>query len=335
MVTCNDRVSGDADRQYDKISGADEFHSSRMKGMKGLSPLIELRAFEAAARHLSFKAAAAELGVTPTAISHQIRLLEGRCGQPLFRRRPRPLTLSAAGLQIYPVVNECLARMVAVVAEATVGTRDSRLRITGTNAFVARWLVPRLPMWRTLHPSLHLDVIGTDEVLNLKTGEADIAIRYARSSPPDVQSLELSSDRFLVVASPILVGHVTDNLSPADLATFPLIGYAWPSTDMNAPTWRRWKIAAREKYALVPPLDDLVSLNFREEPHAIEAVLAGQGVALCSDIIVARELAAGSLRQLSDVTLPGYSFHLSYRSDHPMRKSIREFLLWSQTQFQP
>jgi LysR family glycine cleavage system transcriptional activator len=300
----------------------------------GLPPLIELRAFEAAARHMSFKEAAAELGVTPTAISHQIRLLEGHCGQPLFRRRPRPLQLSPAGLQIYPVVNECLARMAAAVAGATVGTRGGRLRITGTNAFVARWLVPRLPLWRTLHPHLHLDVIGTDEVLNLKTGEADIAIRYARSPPPDVQSVELSCDRFLVVGSPGLVGHVTDNLSPADLATFPLIGYAWPSTDTNAPTWRRWEIAAREKYALVPPLGNLVSLSFREEPHAIAALLAGQGIALCSDIIVAAELAAGSLRCLSDVILPGYCFHVSYRPDHPMQTAIREFLLWSQAQFQ-
>lgn len=302
--------------------------------MKSLPPLIELRAFEAAARHLSFKAAAAELGVTPTAVSHQIRLLEGYCGQPLFRRRPRPLTLSPAGLQIYPVVNECLARMAVAVAGARVGTRDSRLRITGTNAFVARWLVPRLPLWRTLYPHLHLDVIGTDEVLNLKTGEADIAIRYALSPPPDVRSVELSCDRFLVVASPALVGHFTDYLSPADLATFPLIAYAWPSTDMNAPTWRRWEIAAREKYALVPPLSSLVSLSFREEPHAIDALLAGQGVALCSDIMVARELATGSLRRLSDITLPGYSFHLSYRPDHPMQKAIKEFLLWSQAQFQ-
>jgi LysR family transcriptional regulator, glycine cleavage system transcriptional activator len=297
-------------------------------------PLTELRAFEAAARHMSFKAAAAELGVTPTAISHQIRLLEAHCGQPLFRRRPRPLTLSPAGLQIYPVINECLARMMAAVAGATVGTRGGRLRITGTNAFVARWLVPRLPLWRPLHPRLHLDLIGTDEVLNLKTGEADIAIRYARSPPQDVQSVELSSDRFLIVASPALVGHVTDNLSPADLATYPLIEYAWPSTDTNAPTWRRWEIAAREKYALVPPLSSLVGLSFREEPHAIDALLAGQGIALCSDVMVARELADGRLRRLSDVTLPGYSFHLSFRPDHPMQKAIKAFLHWSQVQFQ-
>jgi LysR family transcriptional regulator, glycine cleavage system transcriptional activator len=301
--------------------------------MENLPPLIELRAFEAAARHLSFKAAAAELGVTPTAISHQIRLLEGHCGQPLFRRRPRPLTLSPAGLQIYPVVNECLMRMATAIAGVMVGTRASRLRITGTNAFVARWLVPRLPSWRTSHPNLHLDVIGTDQVLSLKTGEADIAIRYARSAPPDIQSVELSRDCFKVVASPTLVGDFAGYLSPADLATFPLIDFAWPPNDADAPTWRHWEIAARAKYTLVPPLGNLVSLSFREEPHAIDAVLAGQGIALCSDVVIARELAAGSLRELSDVTLPGYSFYLSYRSDHPLRTAIGKFLLWSQEQF--
>jgi LysR family glycine cleavage system transcriptional activator len=300
--------------------------------MKRPPPLVELRAFEAAARHLSFKAAAAELGVTPTAISHQVRLLEAHCGQPLFRRRPRPLTLSPAGSQIYPLINECLTTMAAAVAAVTVGTRDSRLRITGTNAFVARWLVPRLPSWRSSHPHMHLDVIGTDEVLNLKTGEADIAIRYARSPPPEMQSVELFRDRFKVVGSPSLVGSSAGNFSPADLATYPLIDFAWPPTDAEAPTWSRWEIAARQKYALVPPLGNLVSLSFREEPHAIDAVLAGQGIALCSDIVVAGELAIGTLRQLSDITLPGYSHYLCYRSGHPMRKAIKAFLSWSQDQ---
>src|SRR5436190_19080949 len=95
-------------RANSKNSSAAEFDSSTLPDMRSLPPLTELRAFEAAARHLSFKLAAAELGVTPTAISHQVKLLERYCGQPLFRRRPRPLALTWAGDQLFPVVRDGL-----------------------------------------------------------------------------------------------------------------------------------------------------------------------------------------------------------------------------------
>src|SRR5262245_44073918 len=86
-------------------------------GMWKLPPLIELRAFEAAARHMSFKQAAAELGVTPTAVSHQIRLLERYCGHPLFRRRPRPLTLTEAGTRLFPVIRDGLESFATALAD--------------------------------------------------------------------------------------------------------------------------------------------------------------------------------------------------------------------------
>src|SRR5581483_9222147 len=115
--------------------------------MLKLPPLTELRAFEAAARHLSFKDAANELGVTPTAISHQIRLLEQYCGQPLFRRRPRPMTLTAAGERLFPVIRDGLAKF-AIALSSVRGDKRTPLRVTATNAFAGRWLVPRLPSWR-------------------------------------------------------------------------------------------------------------------------------------------------------------------------------------------
>jgi LysR family glycine cleavage system transcriptional activator len=133
--------------------------------MSKLPPLIELRAFEAAARYLSFKEAAAELGVTPTAISHQIRLLEQYCGKPLFRRHPRPITLTEPGARLFPVVHGGLK---AIAAElGAISRRDDRqaLRITTTNAFAAQWLVTRLPRWRKLRPDARLEIIGTDNVL--------------------------------------------------------------------------------------------------------------------------------------------------------------------------
>ena len=113
--------------------------------MHPLPPLTELRAFEAVARRMSFKAAADELGVTATAISHQIRLLEQFCGQRLFRRRPRPITLTEAGLKLYPVINDGFSRFAEAITATRQQATQQPLRVTATNAFAARWLVPRLP----------------------------------------------------------------------------------------------------------------------------------------------------------------------------------------------
>src|SRR5436853_3903552 len=119
--------------------------------MDRLPPLIELRAFDAAARHLSFRKAAAELGVTPTAISHQIRLLERYCGRALFRRRPRPLALTDAGTRLFPAIRAGLEAFATAIAAVKRDVNQQSLRVTTTNAFASRCLVPRLPMWRKGH----------------------------------------------------------------------------------------------------------------------------------------------------------------------------------------
>lgn len=297
--------------------------------MRNLPPLTELRAFEAAARHTSFKLAAAELGVTPTAISHQIKLLERHCGQPLFRRRPRPLALTWAGEQLFPVIRDGLESFGEVLSTVRAGSASGRLRITATNAFAARWLVPRLPRWREAHPGLKLDIVGTDAVLDLKAGEADIAIRYAVKPPVDGVATELCRDTFHVIASPKLIGTARRDLSPAELARLPLIEAEWPPSDPVAPNWQRWQRAARTRQKTVPDLAALASLSFREELHAIEAAVDGQGVAICSDVLIAPELASGALVPISRITLPGYGFYIVHRDSHPKLASIRAFAIWA------
>lgn len=297
--------------------------------MKNLPPLGGLRAFEATARLLSFKLAADELGVTPTAISHQIRQLELHCGQPLFRRRPRPITLTAAGERLYPVLRNGFESFLDILTSIADSTTFERLSITATNAFAARWLVPRLPLWRSLHPNVRLDIIGTDTVLDLGPGGADIAIRYARVAPVGVDSVELCRDKFHVAASPRLVGEAALSLSPAEIVRWPLIEAEWLPNDTMAPTWRRWQAEAAKIHEDVPDLASLVSLNFREELHAIEAVIAGHGIGLCSDILVAPELESGALLRVSDLVLPGYGFYLSHRPAHPKRAAIAAFSAWA------
>lgn len=300
--------------------------------MQKLPPLVELRAFDAAARHLSFKKAAEELGVTPTAVSHQIRLLERYCGQTLFRRRPRPLSLTEAGMRLFPAIRSGLdAFVVAIAAVKRDGTQQP-LRVTTTNAFASRWLVPRLPTWRKLHPDVPLDVIGTDSVLDLGTGDGDVAIRYAtaRAAPTDGIVEPLLSDTFWPLCNPRLLS-LARLKRPADLAKHVLIHSYWSPADRDPPTWQRWLTAAQRRWREVPEFKDMQHLSFREELHAIEAVIAGQGIGIFSDVLVAPELASGTLVKPFGLSLPGYCFYVIRRPDHPREKIMRAFSAWLQS----
>ena len=191
--------------------------------MKRLPPIAELRVFEAAARHLSFKSAAQELGVTPTAISHQIRLLESHCGEILFRRRPRPLTLAPAGALLAPGIAEGLRSFTDAWARLGAAGEAMVLRMTATNAFASRCLLSLLPALRATHPALKLEIIGTDNVLALQAGEVDVAVRCARQAPKDGVAVELARDTFHVVASPRLLGSMTPTMSVREILRLPLI----------------------------------------------------------------------------------------------------------------
>jgi LysR family glycine cleavage system transcriptional activator len=295
-----------------------------------LPPLIELRAFDAAARHLSFKKAAVELGVTPTAISHQIRLLERYCGRALFRRRPRPLSLTEAGGRLFPVIRDGLEGFAVAIAAVKRDGDKQALRVTTTNAFASRWLVPRLPRWRKMRPDTPLDVIGTDGVLDLRAGDADVAIRYAtgRKAPMDGITQEFLTDSFWPVCSPQLISSGGRLKRPADLKSHVLIHSYWSPSDIDPPTWQKWLALARHRWRNVPEFRDMQHLSFREELHAIEAVMAGQGVGIFSDVLVAHELAAGTLVKAFDVSLPGYRFYVVRRIGHPRERIIQAFSGW-------
>lgn len=300
--------------------------------MHRLPPLRELQAFESAARLLSFKKAAEELSVTPTAISHQIRLLERYCGQPLFQRQPRPLRLTTAGAQLLPVVRDAFLAIADELARLTPGSRTGHLRVTATSAFAARWLLPRLDSWRAEAPGSTLDLVGTDAVLNLRTGEVDVAIRYARLPPTDGIAVELLRDSFHVVAAPSMLRGTVGMMAPQAILDLPRVEVGWPLTDVGAPTWRHWETAARAAGHRISGTVQPPHLKFHEEHHGIEAIVAGQGLGLCSDVLVARELRDGRLLRVSDIVLPGYGFYVVYRAEHPRRGAVEALVRWMQRQ---
>jgi LysR family glycine cleavage system transcriptional activator len=296
--------------------------------MRKLPPLRALHAFEAAARHHSFAAAANELGVTPTAISHQIRQLEEACGVKLFQRRPRPLLLTSAGARLYPALRngfDALATAMALVAEEDAQTP---LRVTSPNAFASKWLVPRLPKWREENPTVALEIIGTDAVLDVRAGATDVAIRYARKPPLDLMAHEVFRDTFVPVCSPRLLEQHGPIERAADLLRFPLIHYDWIDSDPDAPTWRQWLAVARSIDPDFNPLEKAWDLSFSEELHAIDAVIGGQGVAICSDVVVSNELRSGQLVKAHPLALPGYGFYLVSMPHSPQAPVIEAFSTW-------
>jgi LysR family transcriptional regulator, glycine cleavage system transcriptional activator len=294
-----------------------------------LPPLTELRAFEAVARHSSFKKAAGELAVTPSAISHQVQLLEAYVGQPLLRRRPRPVTLTPAGARLYSVLRRGLDSIADSVEELLEADTEQILTVTTTNAFASRWLVPRLPGWQRRYPGIHLQVIGTDSVMDLAYGEADLAIRYMFEAPRDLAATELVRDAFYPVCSPELLpdGRPIERLE--DLANHTLIHCYWSPDDPHAPTWSRWLATAASIARPVPKLSDIQQLTFQEELHAIDAALAKQGIIIISDVLVARELEEGRLVKAASISLPGYGFYLVHQPEHPRQRLIEVFTAWA------
>jgi LysR family transcriptional regulator, glycine cleavage system transcriptional activator len=296
--------------------------------MRKLPPLRALRAFEAAARHHSFSAAANELGVTPTAISHQIRQLEEVFGVKLFQRRPRPLLLTSAGARLYPALRNGFDALVSAVALLAEGDVQAPLRVTSPSAFASKWLVPQLPKWREQNPTVPLEIIGTDAVLDVRADAADVAIRYSRKPPPDYVVQEVFRDAYVPVCSPRLIERHGPIERAADLLRFPLIHYDWITRDPEAPTWQQWLSVARSIDPDFRPPEKVWDLSFREELHAIDAVVGGQGVAICSDVVVSNELRNGLLVKAHPLSLPGYGFYLVSMAHSPRAAAIEAFSAW-------
>lgn len=230
---------------------------------------------------------------------------------------------------MFPAIRSGLHSFEGAILAVRRLSEELPLRVTATNAFASRWLVPRLPQWRKLRASVPLEVIGTDSVLDLGAGDSDVAIRYATSragNPAGVAEV-LLTDTFWPVYNPELLSPARLK-RPADLAKYQLIHAYWAPGDRDPPTWRRWLNAARRKWPDAPDYKDMQHLSFREESHAIEAVVGGQGVGLFSDALVARELAAGTLVRAFDLSMPGYRFYVVRRPDHPREKQIRAFASW-------
>jgi LysR family glycine cleavage system transcriptional activator len=281
-------------------------------------PLGALRAFEAAARLASFKAAAAELFVTPTAISHQIRQLESHLGVRVLDRSPRAVTLTVEGRILFDAV----ARAFATIDEAADRLQQQRsapaTTLSATTSFLSQWLVPRLDLLRQAMPHLELRLHASERLVELRPGVIDVAIRYGKGPFANVDAVALRQDAFAPVCSPSLRVAKLEDLQRA-----PLIHIDGRVAPRPAPDWTRWCEAAG-----VADLDTRKGLRFSDSQHAVQAAIAGHGVAIVSVVLVADALRSGLLQQPFAPTLPGDTYHFACAPELRDRPAIVHLRDW-------
>jgi LysR family transcriptional regulator, glycine cleavage system transcriptional activator len=285
-----------------------------------LPSLSALRAFEAAARHRSVKRAAEELSVTPTAISHQVRLLEDALGIALFLRRPRQLHLTPEGRELQGVLSEALDDIATTIERLRAAPARQAITLSTTPAVAARWLLPWVCLLRDSHPQLDLRIHAGHVSVPLDGITADMAVRYGEGSWPGLASEKLFDNHFVPACSPAL--GLTD---PAQLPAHTLIHFEPQSVSVLPPDWNCW-----QKQARVPNLEVSAGLRFSDETHAITAAIDGQGVALMSRHLIADELQRRRLVQPFGPALEADPFYLVYpeaRRNEPAIRAVREWVL--------
>jgi LysR family glycine cleavage system transcriptional activator len=289
-----------------------------------------LRAFEAVARHLNFRAAAEEMALTQSAVSRQIQALEEEVGASLFLRHTRAVELTGAGAQLLLAVQQSLPRIDGAVRQIRQSAGRKSVSLTTFASFASMWLIPRLEAFQRDNPEIDIRIDATDTAVDLEVADVDVALRYG---PPDnmpPSAVRLFGETLTPVASPWLLKSSPPLKEPADIAGFTLIeaGDAHRS-HLEWLTWRRWfednglNRAQPRRW-----------LYFNYAYQMVQAALTGQGVVLARSSLIAESLANGDLVEV----LP------QHRMDSPMaywlmvgprsalRPEIRAFCDWLREQ---
>ncbi|MFY3653495.1 transcriptional regulator GcvA [Achromobacter xylosoxidans] len=263
-----------------------------MRSNRSLPALVSLRAFEAAARRLSFSLAGEELFVTQSAISHHIQRLEAELGVTLFERRTRAVALTPAGQAYYERVHAAfeLLRQGTDEARAPAAARHT-LKVGLLASFATRWLAPRLPGFASAHPDIDLQLLPAIGLADVAAGEVDVAIRYGRGTWPGLRARRLMPERLSVVCAPSLVAGRRRPRAPADLLRYPLLV-------SHAQLPFEWDAWARQHDL---DLGRAQTVHLHDYNIVVEAALAGQGMAMGRHRLIAAQLASGALVE----ALPG------------------------------
>jgi LysR family glycine cleavage system transcriptional activator len=284
-----------------------------------LPSLNALRAFEAAARHLNFRLAAGELGVTQGAVAQHVRGLEADLGLKFFDRLPRALALTDQG-RIYAAQ---IRRAFELIVDATGALYPEPLQLTisVTPTFASKWLIPHLPHFTEAHPDIDLRILARESLADFQSDGVDIAVRQGR--PPFGAGLDadlLFEQDLVAICSPALLTHPPRPLRPDEIGRFPLLIDAhdlWPAYIEEA---------LQQPYAAAAK-----RVRFNQTALAIDAAIAGQGLALASRFLVRSDLASGRLAQAFAAVMRGSADYYVVSPRKPRRPGptamVRTWLL--------
>lgn len=306
-----------------------------------LPPLNSLRAFEAAARLLSFKKAADELAVTPTAVSHQIKLLEEFLDLRLFRRLTRALELTDEGAAMLPQVQEGFACLGAAIEAARCKEIGAIVSVCAPPSFAARWLVPRLGRFSRAHPDIDLRLSSSVATVDSRDKVAataghshsaaepkyDLMVRFGRGHYPGSTVDRLFSPTYVTVCNPSLLAGEHPLREPRDLRWHTLIHDATVPELDDRPGWAQWLSLAG-----VADIEDQVRGSYFEDAAlAVAAAVAGHGVALAARPMVSADLAEGRLVIPFPHSIPSrYAYYVTTpdaTADRPTVLALRTWLV--------
>jgi LysR family glycine cleavage system transcriptional activator len=285
---------------------------------RNLPSPIALRAFEAAARHLSFTRAAVDLNVTQAAISHQIKLLESDLGFPLFTRLTRRLLLTNEGQTLYAAVYEAFDQIEDTIEKLTSGIGDQVLNVSLTPYFSSKWLTLRLSRFWALHPNIDLRLHHTSDPGQFDQSEIDLAITWGLDDSPDLDSKHLMVSRVIPVCSPDLITPDRPLNTFDDLYNHTLLH------ENDYSLWTLWLERAGVKNVRLKR-----GLTMDDSNVLIQAAIDGQGVAMGSNFLCADDIDAGKLTMPFPIELSiPYSYYIVYKPGALNRPKINAFYRW-------
>ncbi|MCK3777966.1 LysR substrate-binding domain-containing protein [Ensifer sesbaniae] len=274
-----------------------------------------VRAFEAAARHLSFTRAAEELGMTQAAVSYQIRLLEERIGTPLFVRLPREVRLTASGRQLAPKVTEAIDLLGSAFSEIADKT-EHHLHISVLPTVVSSWLGPRLASFQTAQPNISIRVHMSTDLVDFKRDAIDLSVRSGNGDWPGNDVFPLFPIDYMPVCTPAFMKK-HQLRQPCDVLRVRRFG--------NANWWRRWMIET----GVEPPESNGTELIFDVQAMDVATTLAEHGIAIAVSTFLMEELKSGRLiRPFEHLVRDGRAYWLVYPQSSRRQKKIQAFRDW-------
>lgn len=291
---------------------------------RALLPLNALRVFDAAARHLSFKNAADELAVTPAAVSQQIRALEDYLGVVLFKRHARSLELTEEAANALPALRQGFERFEESVRILQAAQGSNALTLSVAPAFASKWLVPRIERFLALRSDMDVRILASTDLVNFSEENIDLAIRYGAGEYPDLHVEKLIEEQVFPVCNPALLDGPDGLKNAGDLSRFTLIHDDSSIADPSNPSWAMWLQAAG-----VANVNGGRGLHFNQSNLAIEAAVAGKGVALAKRTLAQADLDAGRLvRPFAGGQAVGFAYYMVAPEPQWRQHKVQAFINW-------